>query len=122
MLYKNQTTETIKIDALQGCLWGMYSADGVQPGAIIDIPADKLLDHDVKIAIKLGRLIPVPDKPRTRVPWCPFNGAHENVRRSARLPACPNCKHSILTASDLYCPMCYACLYCERVIKRKFSV
>lgn len=120
MLYKNQTSETISIDSLKDCVWGMYATVGVAPGEVIDIPEEKLEESDVRIAIKLGRLIPVPDKPRTRVPWCPYNGAHENVKRGKK--ACPSCKYSLISPSDLHCPMCYACLYCERVIKRKFSV
>jgi hypothetical protein len=123
MLYKNKTAQVIPITALHGHLWS-FEQNEIGPGSIVDIPNEMLSDSDIKIAIRTGRLIPVSEKPRIRVPWCPMNGTHGMANGAApavSIPPCRRCGRNDLTNFSNYCPSCFACQTCDRIIKRKYK-
>jgi hypothetical protein len=123
MLYKNHSEKTIAIDSLKGRAWSL-DQETIAPGVVVDIPPELLADREVKTAIRSGLLIPISQKAKFRVPWCPKNGVHGIVNGAAPpcpIADCPVCKTSGLFNYNQYCPTCYTCLNCHRIIKRKFK-
>lgn len=58
-----------------------------------------------------------------RVPYCPLNGGHGRINgASTSFPVdpCNYCGQDGLTNYNHYCPTCFKCRTCERVIKRKY--
>ncbi len=123
MLYKNHTAAIIVIDSLKGRVWSL-DQETIGPNTVVDIPDEMLSDREIKSAIRSGTLIPVSEKPRIKVPWCPKNGTHGVINGAApesEIAPCKRCGRGGLTTHTQYCPSCFTCLRCDRIIKRKFN-
>lgn len=63
--------------------------------------------------------------PKQTKPYCPTNGCGGRPNGACTafpISACFNCKNSQLNNFNRYCPNCYHCLNCNRIIKRKYNL